>query len=242
MNRFDRLRFCVSNGRVLQDTQHLHHTDSPGTGRRHATERHLLPVHTEGFAAQRTVLHQIGHRQIARNRVGGNGGHHILSKLTLIESLCALAGQQAQHLRVFLVLQTMADGPGLALFVQKIGTCSSLVSQFGIIGNQGIQTRADLEADLGKLNRRVKQIRPRQHATIFMHQLQGTQQTRYAYRTTTIDRLFEGHGFTVQLEAIQTAGCRHRFPSVIAHQAGLGLEHQQEAATANTGGLWLHQP
>ena len=240
------LQWYGSRVGVLEDAQDLADGDGARTRRRKAAHAVVagrnLVAGAQGFALFGLVTGQIGQAELAW--IGGvraHLGHDGLGHVALQQRLRALPRDGPQHRSQLGVLQHMAHGPGFAGGVVEVGGGHGVFGQEFVVGQQGVEPRADLEAALGQLDGGLEQLRPCQLAMLAVCQLQHAHRARNAHRAAAHDGVVEGQGLAVRAdEELVGDGSGCCFAPVIGFHAGT-RSMQQEGAAANAARLRLDQ-
>jgi hypothetical protein len=136
---------------------------------------------------------------------------------------------------------TWPTGQGLPAGVVEIGGRHRVFGEVFLVGQQGVEPRADLEAAIGQRDGRLEQLRPGQLAMLAMRHLQHAHRARHAHRAAADHGIVEGIGLPSAPRksfSSAAAGAVSR-PSKASTLAPVVV--QQEGAAADAAGLRLHQ-
>ena len=233
---------------VVQQFQDLADGNGPRAGRRHTADA-VVPgrrfdgvVKTQRLAYQRLVASQVlgaqgaGVAGVALHLAGDGLGH-----LTLQQCRRPLVGDALQHRSQLRVAQHMADGPGLASRVVKIGGGHRVFLQVRLAGQQRGHARADGKTLCGQRDGRAKQLRPRQAPVLLVCQCQHGYCTRNAHRATADNRICKLEGLAAVVQKQPRCGAGRGGLAAVKGLRGLAVKVQQKGPTANAAALWLHQ-
>ncbi len=213
----------------------------PDEGGRKAAHPALAIVKAEAVAQLGAVAGQIdGAQHPGVGRVGVHLGHHGLGQRAAIEGVRPLACQGTQHLGQGRVGQPAARRSGAAVGLIEVGPRIRVFCKIGILGQQRGQPRAYHESLLREGDGGLEQAGPGQLAVTLVGQRQCPHRAGGAHRAPAHHAVVEGHRLAILHEQLIGGGGGGRLATI--HGGYLfAVPHQHEGATADAGGLRLHQ-